>query len=112
LPVALAPILSAIEPGASIPRDAKGTATITITCQPRVRIQQQAVLLVAGTEVVGKIDPGNPDKLIFVIEGAPTTDAEQIRLRVDGIESLPFKRVDTPPPTRFEFDANQQVKIT
>ncbi|MGA9365503.1 MAG: DUF4255 domain-containing protein [Bacteroidota bacterium] len=112
LPVALSPIISAIEPGTTIPRDAQGTATIIITCQPRVRNQQQAVLLVAGKEVVGKINQDNPDKLIFIIERAPAAAAELIRLRVDGIESLPFKRVDLPPPTRFEFDVNQKVTIT
>lgn len=112
LPLALSPIIAAIEPGATIPRDGQGTATITITCQPRVRIEQQAVLLLAGRETVGQIDNTDPDKVIFDIKNAPTVTNELIRFRVDGIESMPFRRVDTPPPTRFEFDANQRVTIT
>jgi hypothetical protein len=112
LPIALSPIISAIEPGANIQRDAQGTATMTLTCQPRVRSKQQAVLLLAGREIIGRIDTNNPDKVIFVVENAPVVANVLIRLRVDGIESMPFKRVDTPPPTRFEFDANQKVTIT
>ena len=60
----------------------------------------------------GRIDGGNPDKVIFVVDNAPVVTNEPIRLRVDGIESMPFNRLDTPPPTRFEFDANQRVTIT
>jgi hypothetical protein len=112
LPVALSPIVAAIEPGTTVPRDADGTATITITCQPRVHPEQQAVLLVTGREIVGQIDTNHPDKLIFTLKNAPAVTNELIRLRVDGIESMPFKRVDTPPPTRFEFDNNQKVTIT
>ena len=112
LPIAFSPIIAAIEPGTSIPRDAQGTATITITCRPQVRSPQQAVLVLAGREIVGRIDGGNPDKVIFVVDNAPVVTNELIRLRVDGIESMPFNRVDTPPPTRFEFDMNQRVTIT
>jgi hypothetical protein len=112
LPIALSPIIGTIEPDTTIPLDAQGTATITIACQPRVRSEQQAVLLVAGREIVGRIDPANPDKVIFVVQNAPVVTHEPIRLRVDGIESMPFKRVDTPPPARFEFDDDQKVTIT
>jgi hypothetical protein len=112
LPIVLSPIISMIEPGTTIPRDVQGTATITITCQPRVRSEQQAVLLLAGRETVGRIDTTDPDKVIFEMKNAPAVTNELIRIRVDGIESMPFKRVDTPPPTRFEFDANQKVTIT
>ncbi len=112
LPIALSPIIGAVEPGAIIPRDAQGTATITITCRPRIRGEQQAVLLLAGREIVGRIDGVNPDKVIFEVDNAPIVANELIRLRVDGVESMPFKRVDTPPPTRFEFDDNQKVTIT
>lgn len=112
LPIALSPIIAAIEPVAPIQRDAEGTATITITCQPRLRNQQQAILLLAGREILGQIDPVNPDKIIFVIQNAPVVFNELIRLRVDGLESMPYKRIDTPPPTRFEFDPNQRVTIT
>jgi hypothetical protein len=112
LPLALAPMIGAIEPGTTIPRDLEGSATVTITCQPRVRSGQQAVLLLAGSEIVGEIDTSSPDKVIFKVKDAPVVANELIRLRVDGIESMPFKRVDMPSPTRFEFDATQKVTIT
>jgi len=112
IPIALSPIIGAIEPGTTIARDAQGTATITITCRPRVRSEQQVHLLLAGMEIVGQIDGGNPDKVNFAIENAPAVSGALIRLRVDGIESMPFNRVDVPPPPRFEFDANQRVTIT
>ncbi len=112
LPIVLSPIIGTIEPGSPIPRDAQGTATITITCRPRIRSDQQAILLLAGREIVGRIDGGNPDKIIFVVNNAPVATNEPIRLRVDGIESMSFTRIDLPPPPRFEFDANQRVTIT
>jgi hypothetical protein len=112
LPIALSPIIAGIEPPNPIPRDADGKATITITCQPRAHSGQQAVLLLAGREIVGTIDTNNPDKVNFAVEKAPALTGELIRLRVDGIESMPFKRVDEPPPTRFEFADSQKVTIT
>jgi hypothetical protein len=112
LPFALSPIIAKIEPPNPIPINGDGKATITITCQPRVHKTQQALLLLAGREVVGQVDVANPDKVIFVIENAPTVNNELVRLRVDGIASIPFKRVDIPPPIRFEFDDSQRVAIT
>ena len=112
LPIALSPVIAGIDPANPIPRGADDKATITITCQPRVHNGQQAVLLLAGREVVGQVDVANPDKVIFVVEKAPALTNELIRLRVDGIESMPFKRVDVPSPTRFEFDNSQRVTIT
>ncbi len=72
---------------------------------------QLAVLLLAGREIVGRISGSNPDKVIFVVENAPIVNNVRVRLRVDGIESIPFKRLDEPPPTRFEFDDSQRVTI-
>ena len=112
LPFALSPVIAAIEPGTTIPRDTQGAATITVTCWPRVHPGQRAVLLLDGREILGQIDSGSPDKVIFIVENATVVDKELIRLRVDGIESVPFNRVDTPPPTRFEFDTKQRVTIT
>lgn len=111
LPIVLSPIISAIEPGMTITRDSNGNAAVTITCQPRVHSEQKAVLLLAGRETVGVIDSTNPDKVNFLIVNAAAVDNEVIRIRIDGIESQPFTRVDTPPPIRFEFDPGQRVTI-
>jgi hypothetical protein len=111
LPMAFSPLIAKIDPANPIPRDGTGTATINITCQPRVRDEQQAVLLLAGREVIGQINPADLNQVVFVVENAPIVTDELIRLRVDGIESMPFRRVDTPPPTRFEFADSQKVTI-
>ena len=50
------------------------------------------------------------DSLVFVIEKAPTLTLESVYVRVDGVDSLPFERVDNPP--RFVFADNQKVTIT
>ncbi len=112
LPIAFSPIIGAIEPDTTIARDAEGTATIAITCRPQMRAEQQAVLLLAGREIVGERVAADPDKVVFSVKNAPAVNNALIRLRVDGIESMPFRRVDDPPPPRFEFDANQRVTIT
>ncbi len=112
LPFAFSPIIAKIEPPNPIPINGDGKVTVTITCQPRVHKGQQAVLLLAGREIVGTTAAANPDKVIFVVENAPAVTNELIRLRVDGVESMPFKRLDDPPPVRFEFDDNQRVTIT
>jgi len=112
LPFALSPIIAKIEPPNPIPINGDGKVTVTITCQPRVHKGQQAVLLLAGREIVGTAAGASPDKVIFVVENAPVVTDEIIRLRVDGVESMPFKRLDDPPPVRFEFDDSQRVTIT
>jgi hypothetical protein len=119
LPIALSPIIAAVEPSPILwvldQTTSTKTATIVITCRPRVRTEQQPILFVSGREIVGHIDSINPDKLIFILrvpQHAPAVTNELIRLRVDGIESMPFKRVDTPSPGRFEYDDSQRVTIT
>ena len=104
LPIPLSPIITAIEPGTTIARDDDGAATLTITCRPRVRAEQRTVLLVAGREITGTIDDDDPDKIVFVMEDAEAVTDAIIRLRVDGIESMPFSREDAPPPPHFVFD--------
>lgn len=112
LPMGLSPRIAAIEPANPIPRDGNRMAIITVTCQPRVHEGQQPVLLLAGREVAGQVDTNNPNKIRFTVENAPQVNNALVRLRVDGIESQPFRRVDTPPTFRFEFDDSQRVTIT
>ena len=44
------------------------------------------------------------------MSGAPVLTKAVARLRVDGVDSLPFVRVDNPP--RYVFDEAQKVTIT
>jgi len=111
LPIALSPVISAIEPGTTITRDSEGNAALTITCSPRVRPTQQAILLLAGKETVGEPDALDPDKIHFLVRQAPAVNNAIVRLRVDNIESQPYIRIDYPAPSRFEFDPNQKVTI-
>lgn len=111
LPVMLAPRIAAILPPSPISRGTGGAVTLRLTCQPRPRAGQPAVLLLAGREAAGRISSTDPDQLVFDLPDAPEVTDEPLRLRVDGAESLPFRRVDEPPPTRFEFDSAQRVTI-
>jgi hypothetical protein len=72
---------------------------------------QQAVLVLAGREISGQIDSTDQDKVNFPIGDISGVANELVRMRVDGIESMPYQRVDVPPPTRFVFDDNQRVTI-
>ncbi|WP_320045522.1 DUF4255 domain-containing protein [uncultured Desulfobacter sp.] len=102
LPIALAPTITNIE---------VQSANIIVTCQPQVHNGQQVVLLLADKEIEGKIYTTDADKVVFSTSGLPSMQGEQVRLRVDGIESMPFKRADTLPP-RFEFDSDQRVPLS
>jgi hypothetical protein len=102
LPIAIAPIIADTE---------VQTGTVTITCKPQIHPGQQAVLLLAGREIVGEIDVNNSDKVIFDTTKLPPVNNELIRLRVDGIESMPFIRDDSSSPPRFAFDPDQRVTI-
>jgi hypothetical protein len=103
LPIALSPLIAQIEL-----RNVGGTDMVTITCQPQVHPGQQAVLVLAGREIVGQIDP---DKVNFPRGNISGVTDALVRMRVDGIESMPYQRVDAPPPTRFVFDDSQRVTI-
>lgn len=111
LPLALAPKIGGITPPNPVSRDADGNVTLTITCSPQVLPQQRAVLQLADREVAAPPHPTATDTLQFVIENAPVVTEALVRLRVAGVDSLPFRRVAVPPPPRLVFDDQQQVTI-
>jgi hypothetical protein len=88
--------------------------TVTITCTPRVRPEQRVLILFADQQLqVQSIntppDTTQPTTLTFQVP--PVAAGEYVvRLRVDGVDSLPFKRSGTPP--HLLFDPNQKVVIT
>ncbi len=108
LPLALAPRIRQIEPANPIPRTG-GTATLTLTCSPQVLPKQNAALLLADREVAAQAHPTATDKLTFVVENAPVVTDALVRVRVDGIDSLPFTITGSPPQP--VFDNNQRVTI-
>ena len=110
VPIALAPLVTVS------PRDAAaGTVDLTVTCSPRLRPEQEAgarLLLgssaVPPSTVTTPADPTEPTTLDFSIADVVAGDY-LVRLRVDGIDSLPVTIVGDPPT--FEFDALQTVTV-
>jgi hypothetical protein len=93
-----------------------GTVALDITCTPRLQDIQtaQARLLFGSSEIVpasitNPADPSKPTTLHFSIPNV-VAGSYLIRLRVDGIDSLPV--VLTGSPAAFVFDPQQMVTVT
>ena len=108
IPFGMAPLMTARSP-ATAPA---GNVTITITCSPQIRDGQRVVLLFGDqeTEPTSVTTPASPTAettLVFDVTGA-TADTYVLRLRVEGVDSIPVDFSTTPP----QFDANQLITIT
>lgn len=112
LPLSFAPKIRSLAPPSPVARDPAGNVTLTITCGPQIRPIQDAALLIADREVTAQAHPADTDTLQFTIENAPVLTDAVVRLRVDGVDSLPFRRQEIPPPPRLVFDENQKVTIS
>ena len=110
LPLLLAPRITNISPPNAIPRDASGDVTLTLAASPSVLPAQTATLLLADRAIAAEPRTADTDPLQFAITDAPVVTDAVVRLRVDGMDSIPFERTDTPP--RFQFAASQKVTIT
>jgi hypothetical protein len=111
VPVALAPTI-AVTPLAV----AAGTVTLTVTCAPRLRQMQeaQARLLFGDSaikpeSITTPATATEPTTLTFRIPGV-APGKYLVRLRVDGIDSLPITISGTPPT--LDFDAQQTVTVS
>jgi hypothetical protein len=110
LPFALAPTIL-IPPPIDISSGSGGSGggreiTIKVKCEPEVRPEQRAVLLVGDIEVPAAPHQAQMDTLTFVTRSiAP--GRYFVRLRVDGVDSLLVDRSSTPP----KFDTSQRVRI-
>jgi hypothetical protein len=95
---------------------AAGTVTLTITCAPRIDSRQRVLLLVGDKQVAPQsmtnpADTTKPTSLTFQVPGmVAAATAYPVRLRVDGVDSMPFLATGSPP--KFAFDPNQSVKVT
>jgi hypothetical protein len=112
LPLSFAPKITNIAPPNPVARDISGDVTLTITCGPQVRPTQRATLLIADREVAAQAHPTDTDTLQFTVDNAPVVTDALVRLRIDGVDSLPFTRQETPPPPHLAFDDNQKVTIS
>jgi len=112
LPFALAPQITLTAPtGNTAPQ---GNVTVELTCTPQVRNGQRVALLFGDREVqvesepmTIRADPTAPSALTFVVENALPGEYV-LRLRVDGVDSLPVDFTATPP----QFMADQIVTVT
>lgn len=111
VPFALAPTITVIplEAGA-------GDLDLTIVCRPRIREEQRVLLLfgsrqVAPTTVDTPADPSEPTRVQVSVEDVePGTYT--VRLRVDGVDSLPLAAPADGRTFTSEFDPDQQVVVT
>ena len=112
VPVALAPRAAATPLAAA----AGAAFTLTVTSTPRLRpLQKPGVRLLVGlTELVPKAidtpaDTTQPSSITFEV---PPLEAGEyvLRLRVDGVDSLPVLATGSPPV--FGFDPAQRLVVT
>jgi Pvc16 N-terminal domain len=93
-----------------------GTLNLTVTCSPRIDQRQRVLLLfgdqqIAPQTMTNPADTTKPSSLTFLVPGVVASpSAYPVRLRVDGVDSMPFVATGSPP--KFAFDPNQSVKVT
>jgi hypothetical protein len=108
VPFSLAPVITR-SPAAVAAGD-----VLTVTCAPRLRPGQSALLLIGGQQVAPQTvdtpaDPQLPSSLGFIVPALPA-ETYVVRLRVDGVDSLPFVLTGNPP--RPQFDPDQKVTVS
>lgn len=113
VPIALAPAI-AIAPQPAPPTVPTG-GIVTLTCTPRLLAEQAAnARVIFGSQAITPMtfdtpaDPLKPTTLTFAVPPA-STGSYIVRLRVDGIDSLPITVSGSPP--KLAFDAAQTVIV-
>jgi len=110
VPIALAPLIT-VSPLNAAP----GNINLTVTCTPRLRPEQEAqTSLIFGTRqippqsITTPADKTKPTTLSFTV---PAVKAGKylVRLRVEGIDSLPITLTGSPP--KLDFDPQQKVTV-
>jgi hypothetical protein len=107
LAVALAPQIGVTPLNTSV------GATLSITCKPRIAAGQRVLLLLGDRQVEAQTvtnpaDVTQPTTLAFVVPGL-AAGTYVVRLRVDGVDSLPVIYSGT--PSLPAFDPSQQVTV-
>jgi hypothetical protein len=93
---------------------APGDVALTLLASPRLRDGQRVRVLFGGREVEPQTittpgDPTQPSSVQCLVT-AVAAGTYRVRLRVDGVDSLPVLRQAGPPP-RLEFDPAQTVTV-
>jgi hypothetical protein len=90
-----------------------GAVDVTVTCAPRL-VNDQRVLLLFGdqqvepTSITTPGDPTQPTSILFSLSGL-VAGSYVVRLRVDGVDSIPVVYSGTPPLP--DFDPAQMVTV-
>jgi hypothetical protein len=108
LAFALAPQIT-VTPIAAAP----GTVNLTLTCEPRLLTGQRVLLLfgdrqVEPASISSPADPTQPTTLTFAVSGV-AAGGYMLRLRVDGVDSIPILYAGAPPVP--SFDPAQKVTV-
>lgn len=110
LPFGLAPTITGLDPV----EQEVGTQPfdLTVTCTPQVRPEQRVVLLIDAREVVPTqvttpAQPNDDTTVVFTVDGLDI-GAHVVRLRVDGVDSIPIDPMAVPP----RFDPAQTLTVT
>lgn len=93
---------------------AAGDLTVTLTCEPRIRPGQKVLLIFGDRQfkpdtIDNPADTTKPTSLEFKVPGAEAGDYI-VRLRVDGVDSIPVVYAGTPPVAAF--DPAQTVTVS
>jgi hypothetical protein len=116
-PFTLAPTITVVRPaGSAAPLGVAAGAAVTLTCVPRIRPRQEArteVLVGMQPVAVDEIttpeqDLTQPTTVTFTMP-ALAAGEYVVRLRVDGVDSLPVLVSGSPP--RLDFDQEQKVIV-
>jgi hypothetical protein len=78
-----------------------------VECAPFVRPEQRVSLLFRDGEIVAPARTAPTNSLTFQLDAVPVGEYV-IRLRIDGVDSLPIDRGAATPV----FDAEQKLKVT
>jgi hypothetical protein len=129
VPIALAPVIT-LDPAAIKPNHVAVGAQVSLNCTPRLSQQQEKNLRVifgsreiapnsVSTPVDDVANPNNhllPTVVTFLVPTQDSTGVNLkpgeylIRLRVDGIDSIPITLSGSPP--QLDFDPQQKVNVT
>jgi Pvc16 N-terminal domain len=88
-----------------------GPLSLTLSCRPPVQPGQSVLLLIHGLQLPPAASSPDGAQLTFTVP-ALAPDTYTVRLRVDGVDSLPVRRVDAGHPYQSTFDPAQQLVLT
>jgi hypothetical protein len=96
-----------LAPRLMIPGDPIVNDILTLKCMPQVWPEQRVVALLGSSEVAAQSHPGKTDTITFDVKDV-SAGKHLVRLRVDGVDSLPVEDYTARP---LVFDEKQMVSI-